>query len=431
MTTNRDAAAGFWQRVRYAREEGRLFKRVAHAAATSRYVFVNPANQLVRLESPGWVEPPRDDLPLIERLFESFVKMKRAEQHAPARFRQSSMWEDTLGDAFAPLRDAFKRDDVEPFRFFLANFGAWDRYTGITWSTYTGITLDPDAPTRRFLGRPNLSSRAQSTSHRRADPGYLPGRILQNETYLKLYKLWNWMNSGRKPVDALDQPRHGNQSGAYIDGTFVTIPSFAAEVYGELLGEITRAVEPKPVIAELGAGYGNLAYYLLSRLNRYTFVDFDLPEVLVTAAYFLAKAFPDRKVLLYGESDFQLPEAATEYDLVFMPSYELARVPASCIDLFMNVSSLGEMPADVARAFVADITRATRYFFHSNHDRRRNVYKDGSQGLLAHEYPIPSDRFRLVTRYPELFSSSVKGFLNFGEDYFVHLYKRSTGDDGR
>lgn len=412
----------FWQRVTYAHEEGRLFTRVAHAAANSQYLFVNPANQLVRLESPGWVEPPRDDLPLVERLFESFVNMKRAEQHAPARFRQSSLWEDTLGDAFAPLRDAFKRDDVEPFRFFLANFGAWDRYTGITWSTYTGITLDPDA-------RPILRSRARSTSHRRTG-WYLPGRILQNETYLKLYKLWNWVNSGRKPVDALDQPRHGNQSGAYIDDAFVTIPSFAAEVHGELLAEITRAVEPKPVIAELGAGYGNLAYYLLSRLSRYTFVDFDLPEVLVTAAYFLAKAFPDKKVLLYGERDFQLPEAATEYDLIFMPSYELGRVPASCVDLFMNVSSLGEMPADVARAYVADITRATRYFFHSNHDRRRNVYKDGSQGLLAHEYPIPSDRFHLVTRYPELFISSYKGFFNFSEDYFVYLYRRSTRDDG-
>src|SRR5262249_38719940 len=120
------------ERVARARAEHRLSHVLVHAATNSKYLLVNPARDGVRPQSPGLVEPSRDDLPLVTRIFEAFVRMKRDQQTLGARYRPSPLWEAHLDDAFAPFGLALARDDVEPFHHFLANFGVWPRYTGIT-----------------------------------------------------------------------------------------------------------------------------------------------------------------------------------------------------------------------------------------------------------------------------------------------------------
>ncbi len=151
------------------------------------------------------------------------------------------------------------------------------------------------------------------------------------------------------------------------------------------------------------------------------FIDFDLPEVVSVAAYFLAKSYPEKRVLLYGENDYG-PDTHGRYDLIFMPSYEIAKVGTSTVDLFANASSLGEMTRDAARNYVERIVDGTDYFLHINHDRLANVFEGGERALLAHEYPVPGDKFDLLFRYPELFQLTSGGFVDLRSDSFIYLY---------
>ena len=59
----------------------------------------------------------------------------------------------------------------------------------------------------------------------------------------------------------------------------------------------------RPVIAELGGGYGRLFYFLSQHFSEFTYIGIDLPEILCCASYYLMLAFPDKRFLLYGEAE--------------------------------------------------------------------------------------------------------------------------------
>ena len=107
----------------------------------------------------------------------------------------------------------------------------------------------------------------------------------------------------------------------YLFGTFVGIGSFFNEIYGDILSKIVLD-QKKPIISELGGGYGKLAYFTLKNLESFCYIGFDLPEIIILEAYYLSKCFPERSNLFYGEQDFNC-KTFNNFDLIFMPSYEI------------------------------------------------------------------------------------------------------------
>jgi hypothetical protein len=388
-----------FEKVARARRDGRLVPMTASWLRAVGTLAVNPAASRVRLHAPPYVEPDKSDLPLVRRIFASFRLMKDEQRKVNPIYQPSSLWQETFDAAFPSLARSLTEANIEPFHHFLSNFGAWPEYTGITWSP---------------LIRSSLSS-------------VLKTRHLQNEVFLRQAELWKWFYGNRVPMSTLSQPRHGNQYGAFIDGEFVTVTSFPLEVYAGIIAGILQPRQDRgersPIVAELGAGYGVQAYYILSKLRTAAYLDLDLPETLCLAAYFLAKTFPDRSVLLYGESDFS-NGSLKEHDLLFMPAWEIEKLPARSIDLFLNEFSLGEMTRQATTNYVQHIARASNYFFHVNHDRTRNRYSDSEESLLGGEYPIPPDVFTLLFRYPDWFHAINNGFFNPASDIVAYLYGR-------
>ena len=120
----------------------------------------------------------------------------------------------------------------------------------------------------------------------------------------------------------------------------------------------------RPIIAELGAGYGKLAYFLLRNFHDSCYIDFDLPETLCVAAYYLMLVWPEKKVLLYGEEECD-SFSWSRYDLIFMPSWEIEKLERKSIDLFLNINSLGEMTGKAVNNYIHYITNSTIYFLRS------------------------------------------------------------------
>lgn len=382
------------QRIRAAIAAG--LRRYGRRAGMVRYLIHNPAARFVTLHCPDYVQPDANDAPLVERIFQAFRMMKRQQSHEPPHYLPSGMWNDLLGDAYSEMTESIRTDDVSRFHFFLANFGAWKKYTGIESST---------------LIRESMRS-------------YFKRSDVINAIFYSHYKFWSRFYHDRKPLSALAYPRHGNQAGAFLNGVFVGIGSFFNEIYGSLLAGLLHD-RRRPVIAELGSGYGKLAYFTLRHRESFCFLDFDLPEILCLAAYYLMKAYPDRPALLYGEEDYS-PELHGKYDLIFMPCWEIEKLGKDTVDLFINKNSLGEMDRDAVRNYVGHIADATRYFFHLNHDRLP-TYHGKEPGLLAFEYPVPSDRFTLLFRYPDFGHLLYRdGCARLNDmDTFIYLYVRN------
>ncbi len=331
----------------------------------------------ISLDSPDPAVPNPADKPLVERIAAAYRRMTQAQ--SPEWWRPSTEWQVQLDLAFASLRDP-KR-----FHYFLANFGQWPIYTGIEEGGYA-----IQRAKRFWIGR----------------------RYLEEIFFRRTLRAWERQN---RPLSALSLPRYGNQAGAWYRDTFVS----AGAAFNDLISlQLVKLAEcERPVLAELGAGYGKLAYCTLRNLPRFCYLDFDLPETLCTAAYYLGKCFPSKQLLLYGERDFT-SECLTDYDMVFMPPWEIDRLPEASIDLFFNKNSLGEMTPAATNAYLDHIGRVTRgHFFHLNHDSIRC-----GGGLLAREYKIPGS-LQLVSREPDpghLLTQSIAE-----PDIFQYLYARA------
>ena len=387
-----------------AYREGRLIpalkSRISPYLKSLKYVVYDPASNDVVLHSPDYTKPSKDksEIEVVKRIFQSFRKMKEDQQKVSDLYLPSSLWQQQIDVSYSYFTDALQSNDLEKFHFFLSNFGSWKQYLGVE----SNILIRNNMKT--LIGR----------------------RYLKNEIFYKNFKNWQWIYNSRKPVSSLTYPTHGNQSGAYIDKTFVGTGSFGNEFYGSILSGLLDDVD-RPVVADLGAGYGKLAFFTLRDMSDSCFIDFDLPETLCLAAYYLMKSWPNKKTLLYGEEEYS-EKSHSEYELIFMPSHEIENIGQNSIDLFMNKNSLGEMTSKAAMNYVHHIANSTRYFFHMNHDIFPNVYSDSSPGLLGYEYPVPKDKFKLLFRYPDVGHMIFQGKVDYYMDIFLYLYERRVAE---
>ena len=388
------------KKVRNAYQQGRLIdainSRVKPFLYGLKYVINDPASKLIVLHCPDYVEPKRDDdeNEIVERIFQSFKKMKEDQKKKLDIYLPTSLWQKQLDESYSYLTAGVKGNDIRKFNFFLSNFGTWEKYHGVEFATL--IRDNMKSPLRRL---------------------YLKNVIFQQQL-----KRWKWFYNGRKSISSLTYPTHGNQSGAYIDKTFVGADSFFNEIYGSILGGLTDDIE-RPVVGELGAGYGKLAYFTLRDRKESCFIDFDLPETLCLAAYYLMKSWPNKKVLLYGEQKYSI-ESHNQYDLIFMPCYEIPKTEKGSVDLFINKNSLGEMTKEAVINYINHIANSAKYFFHMNHDIYPAMYAANNRGLLGYEYPVPIDQFKLLFRYPDIGHMLFLGGIDYSMDIFLYLYER-------
>ena len=385
-----------FKKVRKAFSEKRLYPAIKSNLRPylygARFLFHDAGRDSISLHCPDYAQPNENDSEMVERIYRCYQKMKKDQKNASTLYQPSSLWQQQLNESYSLLGSG----DINEFHYFLENFGCWKKYHGVA---------------------PNMIMNKNRSF-------YLGRKFLKNIIFHNQLKFWRWFYNDRKVVRDLAYPMHGNQSGAFIEGEFVGVGSFWNEIYGSILEGLVDDVE-KPVIAELGAGCGIFAYFTLRNLKGSCFIDFDLPETVCLAAYYLMKEWPNKRALLYGEEEFS-SASSMNYELIFMPAFEIEKLEEKSVDLFINKTSLGEMTRNAASNYVDKIVKSTEYFFHMNHEIFANFYSDGEAGLLGHEYPVPSEDFKMLFRYPDVGHMLYRGGVDYYMDIFVYLYQCKT-----
>jgi putative sugar O-methyltransferase len=342
----------------------------------------------VEIEALPFVSPDYSERQMVERIFIAFRKAKLDQIRSDTNFMPSSYWQQVLSSSYPN----YTLTNLDDFHVFLSNFGAWESHLGITW-TYLVRQYTKTQRSRRYFERKII------------------GRKIA---------WWLSFESRGRGISALSQPRFGNLWGANVDGHFVTYEALLNEFYGRLISNSLG--NGRQILGEIGAGYGVLPYFILKDLSKFCYLDFDLPEVMCCATYYLMKSFPDKKFLLYGEGQLN-QQALGEYDFIFMPPYAIKDLPDNAVDIFINLSSLGEMRPVSCRRYVEEICRTSRAFWHMNHEHTRVNFEDGTS-LLNNEYPVPNDKFQLVSRNIEALNAAWKGIFEPGYDIYSYYYRR-------
>ncbi len=322
----------------------------------------------IKLSVNSHVTPDPSERPLVERIFSAYRQAKLDQLKQDPMFLPDGGWKNVTDSAFAYLLEGYEQNDIERFHYFLANFGAWEKPTGIGESW--------------IFSKLNASERKKKHFEQQKMP--------------PLIQWWETFESNGRSLSALTIPRFGNQGGVLVDGHFILPNSVFSECYVRLVAGFID--QQRPVIGELGGGFGRTCTFLKRQFPESTYVGFDLPECLACASYYLMQSFPEKRFLLYGEGDLTAASIA-EFDFILRPSFEISKIPDSSLDIFINENSLGMVPPDTCKFFVKEMCRTADAIWHRNHEVRRNATGNDSVSLINREYPFDRDRFREVVRH--------------------------------
>lgn len=220
-------------------------------------------------------------------------------------------------------------------------------------------------------------------------------------------------NCPKLNVNRLNRPNIGNPYGYEIDGIFVTVGADYHYYFSQKISMLLRN-QGNARVMEIGGGFGGLAYFLGRDMSNCRYTDFDLPENLAIASFFLMSAFPQKRVGLFGEVDIGTCDI-NAYDFVMMPNFELRKIPANCMDLAFNSYSLSEMSFETISNYVATICRATtKVIYHANH-------ADSGNHPSADTFPIDYQKFSLLFRAPLLWNKGATRVID--EHEFIYINK--------
>jgi hypothetical protein len=142
--------------------------------------------------------------------------------------------------------------------------------------------------------------------------------------------------------------------GFEIDGRLFNVDTL--KFYEVLVGMQRAGVldaigaKERPLICEVGAGWGGFAYQLKTLVPAATVVIADFPEMFLLSATYLGALFPDRTLLFAGDEPV---DRWREADFVFVPDAWADRLAGLPLDLTVNMVSFQEMTDAQVRGYAA------------------------------------------------------------------------------
>lgn len=328
----------------------------------------------------------------IERIARAYRRAKTDPRGEDPRYRVGNEWAPIYSRYMGEFIDALSEGPVERLRHELENFFRRPFSNGLH-----GLHFEM---TERYMtpGRSISPEDAAAYVHTvKADLD----RLLVSVPHLDLR--------------AIEVPVAGNPYGFELDGRFAYGLHFL--YFAQKIDQLLQL--ERPCVVELGGGYGGLAWAIRTWTPQACVFNFDLPEVLAIASFYALSVQPDARIALFGEADVSQVQPRAEsrpFDLIFMPNFEIERLPDNAADLSFNSWSLAEMEPMPIANYVGHLCRiARRYVFHVNHTVHCKIGSD--------LFPIDYEKFRLLHRAPAMWGKSEYRNRMVDEHEFIYRAK--------
>lgn len=360
-----------------------LLKKVMSIERIEREFKSNALADLKRLEAG--LAPRRPKLSglteaahqkILSRIRDSFIHAKREQLSRDPSYQTTGEWVPIVNKVRSNYLEAVQSASMESFGELLQSFFRNSGSAGLnTHESYESAV------------RLNLRGQKEFTL-----------KMLQD------LSLWKDLTESAD-FTPLSSPDTGNPWGYFIQDTLI-LPNACRHHYSAWRVKQLLQNSQTPVVAEIGGGYGGFAYFLSRELPGAKYINFDLPEVLMIAQYYLLRAFPEKRILLFGESRAPLSgESIRSHDLILMPNIAISDLPDRSVDLFFNTNGLSEMNEATVREYFKHIHRTTRkYFYHVNSDVPV-IVGAGHREIPASRFPI-SPEFTLLAKHYSPFGGS-------------------------
>jgi hypothetical protein len=273
-----------------------------------------------------------DDTRLLERICDAYIKADLARNMAPKTFEATAWWSIKRETGLLAVMHALGTRDIPALNAIYRNFFRDRCSRGL-------VEAPPRTPIMRSRALNSLSSRQ-----------YLCD-LLHRIDY------WRAQTGDHFNVSALAIPEIGNPFGADFNGSLVTK---GAPYHHYCALRVENELSPgRRRVVEIGGGFGGMAYFLIRSRPKITYVDFDVPESIALTTYYLGKAFPELRFLLYGEKELT-NESLSTADVVLMPAFEMEKLPRGSIDVTISSHAISDMSTEAMRVYLELIGRFTQ-----------------------------------------------------------------------
>jgi putative sugar O-methyltransferase len=304
------------------------------------------------------IDDSNDDSALLERICEAYIKAVNQQRFASNAYAATEWWQLVRNRSLGPVTRALQTRDINTLRKMYRNF--------FRDSCSAGLLGVPFGMAKAYFGGPI------SDFHRRF--------YLSHALYRLDY--WKSQTNNRFELRDLAGPEIGNPFGVRIDGVFVRVGADYAHCCAQQIGSLISS--ERSSVAEIGGGFGGMAYYLLRDQANITYCGFDLPESIALASYYLMKAFPHLSFLLYGEQKLTR-ESIDAADVVLMPSFELANMDDGSIDVTFSSHAMSDLSSEAMAEYMRNVARMTRSaFLYIGNSRASESISD----LVSHTYDL-------------------------------------------
>jgi hypothetical protein len=249
-----------------------------------------------------------DDTEILKRICAAYNRANRARPSEYPACEQAQSWHQLREERLLPFRRALLQNDASALQPMLRSF-----YRD---PCSAGLMAAPGGLSKAYFG--------------------VRIRDIYRRFYLShvLYRLdyWRELTGRRFATSQLTGPGVGNPFGIHLDDAHIPIGAEYSHYCAlRVAGLIDRAITPRATIAEIGGGFGAIAYYLLRDHAPLTYINFDTPERIALSTYYLMKAFPQRTFQLYGERPMSAPS-----DILLLPTFSLAAFQSASVDITFN-----------------------------------------------------------------------------------------------
>jgi len=155
-------------------------------------------------------------------------------------------------------------------------------------------------------------------------------------------------------------------------------------------------------VAEIGAGYGRLAYVVMLRFPWLQYYIFDIPPALVISQNYLQLTLGENSVEEFNGGAPTVEENSETCKVRECLPHQLELFDDDCFDLVINISSFDEMPAPQVQNYFSLIDRKCRgWFYIKGHEKAPDWCEVSGGGLTELPYP---DTWNLVYQGKDPFS---------------------------
>jgi hypothetical protein len=275
------------------------------------------------------VELDRNERVLLERICAAYNRALQDEA-AGGTYAATMWWKGVEAKHLHAVREALQSSDIERLHSMYSGF----------YRERCGHGLVRHPPGHGSDRTTNLDRESYS---------------LMREDMLYRIGYWRRETGDKYPISALSGPEVGCPFGIRLDGVFVAAGS---EYQHACADRVQSVLVTGSTVAELGGGFGHMAYFLLGMDRSLTYIGFDVPESLALCAYYLGQARPDKRLLLYGET-YSWRDCISAADVLLMPASEMIYLPDASVDVTFSSHLLADLQPVCLETYAREMARFT------------------------------------------------------------------------